>query len=94
MRRDLEVGLLYRLRPATIVVAQLVRGEVLGAQPRSGLEADDVQSRLHERQRRDTAHCAEPDDDDVGLLELSRHDGRPRLIQAPRARADCLKNIR
>ena len=71
--RDLSVGLLHRLRPPAEVVAQLVWREVVHPEPRTGLEADDVEPRLRERQRGDTTRGAETDDDHVSGLEVNGH---------------------
>ena len=77
MRRHFPVRLLHRLRPRAVVVSQLVRREILRGEPRAGLEADHLESRLRERQRRHAARGAHADDDDVGRFQVSGHDCAP-----------------
>ena len=78
MHRDLAVRLLRRLGPAAVVVEQLVRRVVAGAQPRPRLETGHVQTGLRQRQHGDPAHRAEADHDDVPLRELNRHGSSAR----------------
>ena len=73
MHRDLAVRLLRRLGPAAVVVEELVRRVIAGAQPRARLETDHVHAGLGQRQHGDPAHRAETDDDDIPLRELNGH---------------------
>ena len=72
MRGDLAIGLLHRLRPAAIVVAQFVGGEVGGREPCPGFEAHDVEPRLCQWQHRHATRGAHAHHDDVGARQLSR----------------------
>ena len=78
MRRHFAIGFLHRLRPAADVISQFVGSEIRGSEPGSRLETDDFKSGPRERKRSHAAHGAEPDDDDVRLLQVNRH-GRPPL---------------
>jgi len=81
MHRDLPVRLLHGVGPAAHVVAQLVGREIGWVQPAARLETDDVEPRLREGQHGDAAHRAEPDDDDVGPVQLNGHRRPPNARQ-------------
>ena len=78
VHRDLAVRLLDGVGPAAVVVEQLVRGVVAGAQPAARLQADHLQPRLREREDGNAASRAEADDGDVGLRELNGHGSSSR----------------
>src|SRR5262245_14464320 len=79
MRGDFLVRLLSCLRPTAIVVSQLVGREITFGQPRAGFEADDIESSLGERKRGNASNRAKTHDDDIGLLQPSRHASSRRV---------------
>src|SRR5207247_1467649 len=64
-------------RPAAHIVADFIRREVAPRHRATGLETDDLESGLRERQHGDATSGAKSDDDDVGILESSRHAPSP-----------------
>ena len=71
--RNLVIRLLHRLGPVTDVVPDLVGSEVAAREPRAGLQADDVEPRLGERECRHATGRAQADDHDVRGSERLRH---------------------
>ena len=73
MRGNLPIRFLRRLRPAAIVVPELVGSEVTLREPGAGFQSDDLEPRLRQRERGDASDRAEADNDDVGFSQSSRH---------------------
>src|SRR5579883_901645 len=66
--RPFGSGLLRARRPGFAGEAEFVGSHVPRAQPGTGVEPDDVDSRLRQRETRYTAGGAETHNDDIGLL--------------------------
>src|SRR5262245_46907890 len=70
MRRDLAVHLLHHLRPAAIVVPELVRRKIARGQPAARLEGDDLEAGPDEGKDRHSARGADADHGNVRLLQV------------------------
>ena len=88
-RRHLAVALAHREGPVADVVANLVGCEVPFRQPAAGLDPDDVESRVGERQRGHASGGAEPHDHDVGSGQPSRHGASPSFVRGPPLSRNC-----
>ena len=86
VRRHFAVRFLHRLRPCAIVVSQFVWREILRREPRAGLEADHLESRLRKRQSRHAARGTHADDDDVGGFQVNGHGSLPWCSRTWRSR--------